>query len=93
MIPFRLLILAILCYIGWRFLRRFIFTKPAEPSIEETGQEQDAELQDVLVEDPVCRTLIPKNQAVRLRKNNTNYYFCSEKCCDLFADQPEKGAQ
>ncbi|MBM9537691.1 hypothetical protein [Desulfobulbus alkaliphilus] len=93
MIPFRLLILAILCYIGWWFLRRFIFTKPAEPEIEETGQEHNSELQDVLVEDPVCHTLIPRNQAIRLRKNNTTHYFCSEKCCDQFSENYEKGEQ
>lgn len=93
MIPFRLLILGLLCYIGWRFLRRFVFTKPADTALDDTGQEHDPELQDVLVEDPVCHTLIPKNQAIRLRKNNTTYYFCSEDCCDQFSEHYEKGAQ
>jgi YHS domain-containing protein len=93
MIPFRLLILAILCYIGWRFLRRFVLSKPAETVLDDTSQGPDPELQDVLVEDPVCHTLIPRNQAIRLRKNDTTYYFCSEACCDQFSEHYEKGAQ
>jgi YHS domain-containing protein len=92
MIPLRLLILVVLVYFGWRLLRRFMLTKNTEPAVvDETHQESDPELEDVLVEDPVCHTLIPKNQALRFRKDNTTYYFCSEKCCDQFSGQPEKG--
>lgn len=41
-------------------------------------------MKDVLVEDPVCHTLIPKGQAIRLRQKGKTYYFCSEECCDTF---------
>jgi YHS domain-containing protein len=53
------------------------------------GQESSKEtpVKDVLVEDPVCKTLVPKHQAIRLRlegEEGKTYYFCSEKCCDAF---------
>jgi YHS domain-containing protein len=86
MTPLRLFILAVLFYVGWRLLRgRSRRKRPA------TGTENDSGLQDVLVEDPVCHVLIPKHQALRLRKDGVTYYFCSEQCCDQFAGKPEKG--
>ncbi|MDD2463910.1 MAG: YHS domain-containing protein [Desulfobulbus sp.] len=90
MTPIRLLVLAILVYIGWRMLRRDKKTaeRPAPP---DSSIETDP--QDVLVEDPVCHVLIPKHQALRLRKDGVTYYFCSERCCDQFAEHSEQGEQ
>jgi len=48
-------------------------------------------VQDVLVEDPVCHTLIPRGQAVQLHHDKNMYYFCSQKCCENFLKQ--KGAE
>jgi YHS domain-containing protein len=48
-------------------------------------------IQDVLVEDPVCHTNIPKGQAVQLHHDHQMYYFCSNKCCEIFLKQ--KGAE
>lgn len=90
MIPIRLLVLAILVYVGWRMLRWS--RKTSEPSVPpESSTETDP--QDVLVEDPVCHVLIPKHQALRLRKGGVTYYFCSERCCDQFVEQSEQGEQ
>lgn len=86
MTPLRLLILIVLCYIGWRMFRGGLIKKRSK------AEENSASApEDVLVEDPVCHVLIPKNQALRLRRDGATYYFCSEKCCDQFAGQPEKG--
>lgn len=87
MTPLRLLILAILFYIGWRLLKKSFAKKPAETKREDHG----AESQDVLVEDPVCHVLVPKHQALRLRRNGITHYFCSEQCCDQFTGKPEQG--
>jgi YHS domain-containing protein len=48
-------------------------------------------VQDVLVEDPVCHTYIPQGQAVELHHDHQMYYFCSNKCCEIFLKQ--KGAE
>jgi YHS domain-containing protein len=86
MTPLRLLILIVLCYIGWRMLRSGLGKKPPQ-----AAQDSASSPEDVLVEDPVCHVLIPKHQALRLRRDGVTYYFCSEQCCDQFAGQPEKG--
>jgi YHS domain-containing protein len=48
-------------------------------------------VQDVLVEDPVCHTFIPKGQAVQLHHETQMLYFCSNKCCEKFLK--EKGVE
>ena len=85
MSPQRLLILGILLYIAWRLLRNLIREKIAtEAKKQQKTKVAGSGVQDVLVEDPVCHTLIPKHQAIRLRQDGTTYYFCSDKCCDTF---------
>lgn len=87
MTPLRLLVLALLCYAGW-YLIRSRRKKKQPPSIPDSDARPP---QDILVEDPVCHLLIPKHQAVRLRKNGVTYYFCSEQCCDQFAAKSAQG--
>jgi len=87
--PLRLLIIGFLLYILYRLL-----VGPRKPGVS-TGKKGSAAsgkaVQDVLVEDPVCHTYIPKGQAVQLHHNKQMYYFCSNKCCETFLK--EKGAE
>lgn len=88
MSPIRIIIIAILLYIGYRL----IFggkKKQDEPKVVEDNAKQPVE--DVLVEDPVCHNLVPKQQAVRLNHNGETVYFCSDTCCKKFvADKGDK---
>jgi len=89
MSPQRLLILGILLYIAWRLVRNLIRDRIAtEAGKQQQQQAADSRVQDVLIEDPVCHTLVPKGQAIRLRKDGRTYYFCSDKCCDTFTGKP-----
>jgi len=81
MSPVRLVILVVLFYIAWRLIRGLGEKKRADIKQQQT---RPSGVKDVLVEDPVCHTLIPKGQAIRLRRQGKTYYFCSEKCCDTF---------
>lgn len=89
MTPLRLVIIGTLLYILYRLLvgprKKKGYGKnggPASPG---------GAVQDVLVEDPVCHTYIPKGQAVQLPHDKKMYYFCSDKCCEMFLKQ--KGAE
>ena len=82
MTPLRLLIIGCLLYILYRLLTGPRRNKGVETKQDTAGAEKP--VQDVLVEDPVCHTLIPKGQAVRLHHENQMYYFCSNKCCEEF---------
>ena len=87
--PLRILILAVLVYIGYRLLRNAFVTKDDSEQPAGRSPGPNERLTDVLVEDPVCKTLVPREQAVTLQKNGEMHYFCSQECCDAYAS--EKG--
>ncbi len=39
---------------------------------------------DVLVQDPVCKTFIPRREALKTTKDGKTYFFCSEGCLKSF---------
>lgn len=88
MSPVRLVILAILFYIVYRLLIGIGRKKTDKTQVDET---LSSRVSDVLVEDPVCHTLLPKGQAVRLQHENQFYYFCSEACCSQFIREKGEG--
>lgn len=88
MSPIRLIILAILLYIGYLLIRGG--SKKSEDDQSETLDGPD-NASDVLVEDPVCKKLVPKQQAVTVEHENETVYFCSKECCNTFVS--EKGAK
>ena len=82
MTPLRLVILGVLLYILYRLL---IGPKKKQEEVQENGPaSSEGAVQDVLAEDPVCHTYIPKGQAVQLHHDKKMYYFCSDKCCEMF---------
>ena len=82
MSPFRLVVIGVLLYILYRLL-----TGPEKQKVSGRGKasrSSDGNVQDVLVEDPVCHTYIPRRQAIQLHHDKKMYYFCSDKCCQTF---------
>ncbi len=89
MTPLRLVIIGILFYILYR-----LFIEPRKKQVlgKKNGPATSGDaVQDVLIEDPVCHTYIPKGQAVQVQHDKKMYYFCSDKCCEMFLKQ--KGAE
>lgn len=84
--PLRLIILAILVYIGYRLLVGGLKNKKQVRKEKSTGG-GFAAVSDVLVEDPVCHILVPKGQAIRLQHKGKMVYFCSEECCNTFIEK------
>ncbi len=86
MSPLRIVIIAVLLYIGFKLLTggRKDREKP-----EKTDRESPSEppVQDILMEDPICHSLVPKQQAIHLRHRGSTVYFCSEECCNTFIAQ------
>jgi YHS domain-containing protein len=39
---------------------------------------------DVLVQDPICGTFIPRQEALKLTKDGQEHFFCSEGCLKRF---------
>ena len=89
MTPLRLIIISCLLYILYRLLSGL--RKKGVYGKNQGAAASGKAVQDVLVEDPVCHTFVPKGQAVQLHHDKKMYYFCSDKCCEMFLKQ--KGAE
>ncbi len=76
----RLLLIVLLGYLAYRFVRSFVARKQI-PRSEPKGSI------DEMVQDPQCRTYIPMRQAEARIINGKRYYFCSARCADEFERQ------
>lgn len=85
MSPLRLIIIAILLYIGYRLL--FGGRKKVDRGQAPKEPTKEFPASDVLVEDPVCHSLVPKQQAVTWDGGDEVFYFCSQECCNTFISQ------
>ncbi len=50
------------------------------------GRESEPE---ELIQDPYCKTYIPKRTAVRKRVKGKYYYFCNKECLRKFLEENE----
>jgi len=89
MTPLRFLIIGFLLYVLYRLL--IGSSKKRGLGKKQGVAASGGAVKDILVEDPVCHTYIPKGQAVQLHNDKQMYYFCSNKCCEMFLKQ--KGAE
>ena len=78
----RFLIFAILAYIAYRTVKAIFRPK------EELSRGQDKGVIDEMVQDPQCKTYVPKREAVKRTIAGETHFFCSGACADKF----EKGA-
>lgn len=85
--PLRIVILGILLYILYRLLVGGMKKKQEAASRKSSA---DLPAHDVLIEDPVCHTYIPKGQSISLSHGDETLHFCSEKCRDAFLAQKGK---
>jgi len=83
--PLRIIILAALLYIGYRLIIAN-FRKSANDETD-APPASGGSITDVLVEDPVCHKLVPKEQAVKAEIGGETHYFCSRECCDEFSKE------
>jgi YHS domain-containing protein len=83
----RWIILIFIGYLIYRFLRGFL----SSPKLPKRNPPQ--EIQDEMVQDPVCQVYIPKRQAVVLHDSNgAIHYFCSTECREKFIQKKKRKA-
>ena len=46
-----------------------------------------ARIDDVMVQDPVCKVYVPRGEALHVRHRDKDVYFCGEACRDAFFRQ------
>ena len=73
------LIIGYLIYLIIRKMAQALGLWPQVPKPRVKDQEPD-----VLVQDPVCQTYIPRHDALKAEKDGKVYFFCSEGCLKRF---------
>jgi len=85
---FKLLILAGIIYFVYKKLKSLALTG-GHSSHKVSGQENPA-IDDVMIQDPFCKTWFPGRDAVHLRVDGQDFYFCSTQCRDSFLSARQK---
>ena len=82
----RWIIILIILFLVYRFFRRYWGPKIA---VKKKPPEQ---IQDEMVQDPVCGTYVPKRMALTIsRPEGGPPYFCSTVCRDKYLAEGSKG--
>lgn len=62
-------------------LYRLVYNWLKKP--DKTTAESQESLQE-MVQDPVCKVYLPRQQAIEYKKDGQIHYFCSEQCKDKY---------
>jgi YHS domain-containing protein len=74
----RIIVLIAVGYIGFRLLKSWIVRNI---TISQSGTNQPpGEIDDIMIQDPVCQVYFPKRSGVHLHQNGKDLYFCSPEC-------------
>ena len=76
----KLILLVAVGYIFYRALKTWLMTGVDRP-IDRTERGQ-VDVDDVLVQDPVCKTYIAQRSSIHLRRGSETIHFCIEQCRD-----------
>ena len=79
---FRLIIFGILAYFVYRLFKNLLGT-----GARMSGQKSNGNAVSEMVQDPFCKTYIPRNEARRIVLDGKEFYFCSEECAGKFKEQ------
>jgi YHS domain-containing protein len=75
---YRLIFFAVLLYLLYRLIKGLL-----KQGKEYQGKAQDGII-DEMVQDPVCKTYIPRREAVKRTFGGKKILFCSKECADKF---------
>ncbi len=78
----RFIILLITSYLGFKIVQKLVSQYFSRTLSGSTSKPEVAS--DELVQDPVCKIFVPRRNALKLRKNGDDYFFCSEGCRKKF---------
>lgn len=78
----RLLILIILLYLGYRYVRSW--TQKHLTASQTMANGRNGEIADVMIKDPFCNIYFPRSEGVPLTVQGGELIFCSSECRDKY---------
>jgi YHS domain-containing protein len=77
----RFIIYVVLVYVAYRVLKAVIRPKDRISRTENGG------VIDEMVQDPQCKTYIPRRQAIEKTIDGKTFHFCSDACATKFLQE------
>lgn len=77
----RFLFIVILGYLLYRTLKGIFATRRV------LKRDQGGGVINEMVQDPFCKTYIPKMESKKRRIGGQEFYFCSDECADKFEEE------
>ncbi len=84
----KFLILFAVGYLLYRSMKTWMFPD-ARPK-KNVSSQAGGQIDDVMIKDPFCEAYFPRRNAVHLKLNGNDYYFCSKACRDRYIDRQSK---
>lgn len=78
----KVLVVLILLYVGYKVI--MIFRRAKIQNVKGYRVEDTPSRGEDLVQDPFCRTYVPKSQAYLKEIEGRQQYFCSRECCEKY---------
>jgi uncharacterized protein len=82
---FRLLLLAVIIYLGWRLFKNYFLAIPKQGTDISSGARSRRGEEMVL--DPQCGTYLPRGDALEGRVAGEKQYFCSKECRTAYQER------
>lgn len=80
----RFIIYLVLAYLAYRVLKAVIRPR------DRISRSEDGGVIDEMVQDPQCKTYVPRRQAVERMIEGKSYHFCSDACAAKFLQEGKK---
>lgn len=74
----KLLIILAVGYLCYRAMKNWMMSGPPPP--DEVSSASAGEIDDVMIQDPVCGVYFPKGSSVGLQYKGEELFFCSQEC-------------
>ena len=78
----KVLVILVLFYVVYKIVKMFQRVKSQE--VKDYHVNATSSKGEDLVQDPFCRTYVPKSQAYVREINGRQQYFCSSECCEKY---------
>jgi uncharacterized protein len=78
----KLLVILVLLYVGYRIVR--MLRRAKTMNVKGSRVDDAPSKGEDLVQDPFCRTYVPKSQAYLKEIDGRQQYFCSQECCEKY---------
>ncbi len=78
----KILAFMILLYVGYRIVK--MFQRQKSRDVKAFQADASPVKGEDLMQDPLCKTYVPKSQAYVKEIEGQAQYFCSQECCEKF---------